>query len=508
GKHIGIMGENSYQWEMTYMAVIGGVGVVVPVDKELGEEELTYVLKAGKVEALFVSKRYLKKMMNIMAGGETSLRLLICMNAEEVPEGILTWKGLIEKGKAYLAEGRTEFVDAVVERDTMSVLLFTSGTTGLAKGVMISHGNLVTNLMVSPTLMNVQEDDIFFSVLPVHHTYECTCGFLMPLYKGASIAICEGLKYIVKNLGEVKPTLFLGVPLLFETLYKRIWGTAKKTGKDGLMRTVLKVNKVTKKIGLDLVPKLLKSVTDVFGGRMRVMICGGAAIDPAILNFLGDLGFIALQGYGLTECAPLATLNPDIDPIPTSCGHVMPTMEYKIDHADPETGIGEICVKGGNVMLGYYENPEATAEVLKDGFYHTGDLGYMDDKGFIYITGRKKNVIITKNGKNVFPEELEYLLSLIPYVDESLVYEGEANSGEDTTIVAVIRINEEAVAEVLGEDPVDEQIKALLWKEIDKTNEGLPMYKKIKKIGVRHAEFEKTSSKKIRRNVLANRDCI
>ncbi|HIU27458.1 MAG TPA: AMP-binding protein [Candidatus Fimisoma avicola] len=403
--------------------------------------------------------------------------------------------------------GDRSFTDAEIAYDEMSELLFTSGTTGIAKGVMLSHKNICFDLMIAPTILNVNTWDIFFSVLPIHHTYEGTCGFLMPLYKGAAIAYCEGLKYIVKNLSEVRPTMFLGVPAIFEALYKTIWKNIKKQGKESAVKKVMAINKFTKKLGFDLNKKFLKDVYKVFGGRLRVIISGGAAIDPAILQFFNDLGFIAVQGYGLSECAPMGALNPDQHKYMrnASVGHILPGMQVKIADKD-EDGIGEICLKGDNVMLGYYKNPEETAKVIKDGWFYTGDQGYTDEEDFIYITGRKKNVIIASNGKNVFPEELEYLLSKSPYVAESMVWGADDEKG-DITIVASIRPDEEEVAEAIGEEKAkdDEAIKELLWKEVDRINADLPLFKKIKKISVRREEFEKNTSKKIKRFVEGNK---
>ena len=414
----------------------------------------------------------------------------------------------MEEGKKLVESGDRSFIDAEIYADEMSVLLFTSGTTGIAKGVMLSHRNICEDLMSAPTILNVNTWDIFFSVLPVHHTYECTCGFLMPLYKGASIAYCEGLKYIVKNLAEVQPTMILAVPLIFESLYNNIMKNVRKQGKEGLVRKVLALNKVTKKVGLDLNKLLLKDILKVFGGRMRVLISGGAAIDPAILQFFNDLGFISVQGYGLTECAPMAALNPDRHKYMrnSSVGHLLPGMEVKIEDKN-EDGIGEICVKGPNVMLGYYNMPEETAKVIKDGWFHTGDLGYVDDEDFIYITGRKKNVIITANGKNVFPEELEYYLGRSTMVSESMVWAQEDESGQDTVIVATIKPDMEEVEAAIGKDAAgdDAQVEKLLWTEVDKINENLPFFKKIKRINLRREEFEKTTGKKIKRFVESNK---
>ncbi|GAB1476094.1 long-chain fatty acid--CoA ligase [Bacillota bacterium] len=503
GKPIGIIGDNSYRWAIAYLAAACGTGIVVPLDKELPAGELEQLVAQGEVECIIFNKKFEQTFKDIKNKKSTKLAHLISMDAAAHTDEVLSYDLIRESGNELLKAGNREFLDAVIERDAMNILLFTSGTTGLSKGVMLSHGNIVEDLMASPTLLWVGTDDIFFSVLPIHHTYECTCGFLMPLYRGASIAYCEGLKYILKNLSEVKPTMFLTVPLIMESIYKRIWSQARKSGAEKKLRTLLKINRTTRKLGLNLVPK---KITDVFGGRMRIMICGGAAIDPAILEGIQDFGIMALQGYGLTECAPICALNPDVNPRSKSAGYIPPGFDLKIDNPDSETGIGEICAFGPNIMMGYFKNEEATKEVLKDGWFHTGDLGYMDKDNFVYITGRKKNVIITKNGKNVYPEEIEYYLGRIPYVSESLVWGKDNEDGNDTLISANIRIDEDAVKEVLGEAFTDEQALSLLWQEIDKLNEEMPYFKRVKKMDIRKSEFEKTTGKKIKRFVDANKE--
>ena len=506
GKRIAVIGENCYQWATSYLAVICGTGVAVPLDKELGASELRQLAKEAKVSAVMFTEKYADIFKEIKASGETDIQMLIKLNGEKEDEELIEWSKLIAEGRTLLESGDRRFLDAKINPEEMSELLFTSGTTGIAKGVMLSHKNICFDLMIAPTILKVNPWDIFFSVLPIHHTYEGTCGFLMPLYKGAAIAYCEGLKHIVKNLSEVSPTMFLGVPALFETLYKTIMKNIRKQGKEGLVKKVLAVNKVTKKIGIDLNKKLLKDILKVFGGRMRVLISGGAAIDPAILQFFNDLGFIAVQGYGLSECAPMGALNPDQHKYMrnASVGHILPGMDVKIVDKD-EDGIGEICLRGDNVMLGYYNMPEETAKVIKDGWFYTGDQGYIDDEKFIYITGRKKNVIIASNGKNVFPEELEYLLSKIPYVSESMVWGADNERNGDITIVAAIRPDMEEVEAVIGKNPDEEAVKKLLWEEVDKVNAELPLFKKIRNIAVRNEEFEKNTSKKIKRFVESNK---
>ena len=507
-KRIAVIGDNCYQWAASYLAAVCGTGIVVPLDKELSPAELKQLVIEAEASAVLFSRRFETAFAEMKASGDTMLDVLVNFERTEDGDGVFAWSSLVEEGKKLVEAGDRRFIDAEINADEMSILLFTSGTTGIAKGVMLSHRNICDDLMSAPTLLMVHDWDIFFSVLPIHHTYECTCGFLMPLYKGAAIAYCEGLKHIVKNLSEVRPTMILAVPLILESLYKNIMKNVRKQGKEGLVKKVMAVNKVTKKFGLDINKKLLKDILKVFGGRMRVLISGGAAIDPAILQFFNDLGFIAVQGYGLTECSPMAALNPDTHKYMrnASVGHLLPGMEVKIADKD-EDGVGEICLKGSNVMMGYYNMPEETAKVIKDGWFHTGDLGYVDDEDFIYITGRKKNVIITRNGKNVFPEELEYYLSKVPYVSESMVWAESDEAGQDDVIAATIKPDMEEVTAAIGEEAAGDTaaIEKLLWAEVDKINESLPLFKKIKKIVVRTEDFEKTTGKKIKRFVQTNR---
>lgn len=504
-KRIAVIGENSYEWAVSYLAAVCGTGVVVPLDKELPANELKQLIIAAECSCVIFSKKFESIFRKIKDDGDTELEVMINMGSEQSEGGVLALRELINAGKHLVMSGNRDFMDAQIMPDEMSVILFTSGTTGVSKGVMLSHRNLVTDIMLAPTVLNIVESDVFFSVLPIHHTYECTCGFLEPLYKGASIAYCEGLKYITKNIKEARPTVFLGVPAIFESMYRKIWQNVRKKGKEETLKKMIALNKKTKKIGIDIGPLFLKDIKAAFGGRMKVVICGGAAINPEVLQGIRDFGINAVQGYGLTETAPIGALNPDIAPVNESAGRALPEMKAKIDNPDPETGIGEICLSGGNVMLGYYKNPEATAEVLKDGWYYTGDLGRIDEKGYIYITGRKKNVIITKNGKNVYPEEIEYYLSAIPYIQESMVWGKETGDSGDTLIIASIMVNEEEVAGKLGEPCPDDEIEKLLWSEIDKINGELPFFKRIRKI-VLKKEFDKNTSNKIKRFVETNKE--
>ena len=495
-KRIAIIGANSSRWALSYLATVCGTGVVVPLDKELPAETLEEFITQAQVSAVIFDRKYEEMFRSIKEKNTNLLAVLINMDAAEDSAISLSWNGLVERGRELIAKGDRRFLDAEIDTDVMSVLLFTSGTTGRSKGVMLSQKNLASDIMLAPTILKVNSYDIFFSVLPVHHTYECTCGFMMPLYKGAAIAYCEGLKYITKNLEEIKPTMFLGVPAIFEKLYKKIWQNVRKKGKENTLKKVIGINNKTKKVGINIGKIFFKDILAVFGGRMRIMICGGAAISPEVLDGIRDFGINAVQGYGLTECAPLAALNPDTAPVASSIGIEFPGIKLEVQDVNEE-GIGELCVKGPNVMMGYYQMPEETAEAVQDGWFHTGDLGYIDEQGYAYITGRKKNVIITKNGENVYPEEVEYTLNLSPIIEESMVYQTEAENKNDTIIAASIVLDMEGVEEFYGEDMSDEELENLVWEVVDKYNAINPVYKQIRKINVRKAELKKNTSKKI-----------
>lgn len=497
GRRIAVIGDNCYQWAVSYLAAVCGTGVVVPLDRELNAEELKNQIIRAEVSGVLFAKKHETVFRQIKEDGDTPLKVLVNFNATEEDGEVLSLMQLIEEGKQLIKDGSRDFLDAKIVYDEMGILLFTSGTTGKAKGVMLSHKNIVTELMVAPTIFTLNPWDRYLSILPLHHTYECTCGFLMALYKGSSVAYCEGLKYITKNLKEAQPTMMLGVPALYEKLYSTIWKNIRKQGKEKLLKRLIKVNNVTKKIGIDMGKVLFKQILEVFGGRMKTMICGGAAINPDILNGIRDFGINALQGYGLTECAPMGAFNPEDCPNARSVGVPFPGLEIKtINHN--EEGIGEICVRGDHVMMGYYQMPEETAAVLdEDGWFHTGDLGYIDKEGYTYLTGRKKNVIITKNGKNVYPEELEYLVSNIGFVEESFVFSHDSERADDTIIAASVKVDKEAVSEILGTEYTDEDVKKLLWGEIDKINEDAPPYRKVKKLILRKTDFVKNTSQKI-----------
>ena len=505
GKRVAVIGPNCYQWCSTYLAVTGGIGCIVPLDKELNAEELKNQIQRSKVSAVVFDNRHQEVFKSIKADGDTDLEVLVNFDTDEESDGVYAWKQMKEEGKKLVEAGNLDYVNAEVDNEVMSILIFTSGTMGKPKGVMLSQRNVCAELMIAPTTFDLRQDDIYLSFLPLHHTYECTCCFLMAIYKGSAVAFCQGLTYITKNLKEVRPTMMLGVPALYEKLYQRIWKGVRKQGKEKTLQRAIKINHVMKKFHVDLGAKFFKDIRDIFGGRMRTLICGGAKIDPQILDGLREFGFNALQGYGLTEAAPMGAFNPQDAPNSRSIGVPFPGQDIKAIDVDEE-GIGEICIKGPNIMLGYYEDPEETAKVLdEDGWFHTGDLGYVDIDGYAYLTGRAKNVIVTTKGKNVYPEEIEYQLNLINFVEESFVFENPETAGVDTQIVASVKIDQEEMAELLGPDFTDEEVMRELWKEVDSINEAAPIYRRIKKVILRKTDFIHNTSSKLMRMVEANK---
>ena len=482
GERIAVIGPASYHWALSYMAVICGVGVIVPLDKELPKEEIINLINVSGVKMIIYSDKV--KTIDDDIKVEHKIKMGMELDA------------LVEEGKVLLNHGDTSYINTEINADEMSVLLFTSGTTGMAKGVMHSHKTLCTNLQAMPKMFKLYSTDIFLSVLPIHHTYECTCGFLCPIYFGCTVAYSEGLRHIVKNLKETKATIMLGVPLLFETMFKNINKQIDKGGKRALVTKAIKISNAAKKVGIGLTRVLFKDVHAALGGNIRSFISGAAAIDPKVAEGFRDFGISLIQGYGLTECAPIAALNRDIHFRDAAAGLPLPGVEIKIENPNEE-GIGEIIIKGGNVMLGYYNAPELTAEAIVDGWYHSGDLGYIDDEGFVYITGRMKDVIVTKNGKNIFPGELESYLGRSEVIAESLVMGKEKNN--DLVISAQIIPNYEEVEARLGKDYTEEQLIGLIKEEIKKVNEVVQGYKHIVSFSIRTRPFEKTTTQKIKR---------
>ena len=512
GAHIGVIGSNCYEWAESYFAVTGGVGVVVPLDKELSKEELTNLCEMGEIDAVVCCQdKFYKLFKEIKAEGKTGLKMVIGVNKdshEDEANGLLSWNLLREEGKKKVAEGDRSYLDARVRASDMVSIIFTSGTTGVSKGVMLSHRNLCCDVLIAQTYLEVCPSDIFFSVLPIHHTYECTCTMIEGMFMGASMAFCRGLKYITKDMQMVHPTFLLAVPLIYEKFYNTIQKTLKKQGQDKLVNTLFAINNVTSKLGINIAKPIANKIMAQFGGNIDMFIAGGARVDPKVLAFFRSMGIPCLQGYGLTETSPMVALNPDQWKYMRndSAGKLFQFTECKIIDKDEE-GNGEICFRGPMVMMGYYKNPEATAASMENGWFHTGDIGYLDDDNYVYITGRKKNVIIAANGKNVFPEELEELINRSPYIEECMVWADEDNEDRmKMGIYVTLRPDRENVKEALGDRADDEgAVMSLISSEIDRLNANWPDWKRVKHIIIKKSEFNKTTGMKIRRFVEENK---
>ena len=498
---IAVGGDNCYEWCVSYMATVNGTGVVVPVDKELLFDDINNILNTADVKVFFCDEKIARKLK--AREDELKKDLVIVHMHKEPEEGILTLKDLLRKGKKLLADGDRRFLDAKIDPDALCSLLFTSGTTGMSKGVMLCHRNFCFEVMSAMKILKITPDDCGISMLPLHHTYESTIILFFAPYCGAKVTFCDGFKYVLKNMKEFNPSIFVAVPLLLETVHRRLMKAVKaKPHGETLFKVGKVLVKAASKVGIDLKKVFFKEIIDTFGGNMRLIICGAAPINPQILKDFEAFGIQIIFGYGLTECAPLAILNHDRLHLAESVGEVIPGSEAKILNPD-ENGVGEICVKGDMVMLGYYNNPEETAKVIdKDGWFHTGDLGYMDKKGCFYISGRSKNVIVTSNGKNIYPEELEYHLGEDIRVGESLVL-GDENSKGETIVAARIFPNFEELSEIHGKSAdefTDEELDEIFKDVVNGVNAKLPPFKKIVDFKIRRTEFVKTTTSKIMRH--------
>lgn len=504
GSKIAVLGENSYYWAISYLTVINGVGVVVPIDRELKYEEIANLLRRAGVSAVIFSSKMEKVMEDILSMEDMKglITYPISMDLADDEDGFLSLKRLMESGRQMIETGDKKYLDSNIDPDKLAAILFTSGTTGMAKGVMLSHRNIVSNVVNMSKYVRVPEGGTGLSVLPMHHTYEMTCHIITGIYQGLSIAICEGLKHIQKNMVEVEANIMLAVPLIFEMMHKKIFKKARDGGREEKLRKVINLSKKWKLYNKGkIAKKLFSQIHQVTGGHMKQFIAGGAAINPEVIEDYEAMGFPMIQGYGMTESAPIIAVNRDRYSKAHSVGQVVPNTEVRIFNPD-EKGIGEIICKGPSVMLGYYEDEKATRETIRDGWLHTGDYGYFDEDGFLYVSGRKKSVIVTKNGKNIFPEEVEYYLTEYEEIAEALVHGVMKERNDDVVIKAEIYPNQEYFDELEQKESVD--IHKRMEEIIEEINEKIPSYKKIKRFHIRKSEFEKTTTKKIKRFLPSN----
>ena len=509
-KRVIIIGETQYGWYVSYMAMLCGVGIVSPIDRELPENEIENLVRRSRASAIIYSPKN-GEAINKVKENVPEVEYFIEMRSDKKLEGKdVGLLNLIELGKALRNSGNKTFEEIEIDPEEFKVLFFTSGTTAKSKGVMLNNRNLAENINAVTAYVRLYPSDRLFSVLPLHHCYESTIGFLYPMSQGASVAICEGLRYIVPNLQEAKPTAILTVPLLVESLYKKINEQIVKSKKDKIVNTMIHVTNVLKAAGFDIKKKVFKEIYDNLGGNLRIVVSAAAPIDKKVGVWLENIGITFLQGYGLTETAPISALTPEYKPCIGSAGKPIVQAQVKIKNPN-ENGEGEILIKTPTLMIGYYEDEEETKKVIdEDGYFNSGDIGYIDDDGFIFITGRSKNVIVTQNGKNIYPEEIEMMLDKVDEIKESMVYgkEPDKNSKkEQKELIITARVipDYEKIEELYGKIS-EKEIYDLIWNKIKEVNKKLTSYKAVKSLEIKEGEFEKTSTMKIKRYKELNKD--
>ncbi|MFG6319339.1 MAG: AMP-binding protein [Clostridia bacterium] len=497
-KRIAVISENRYEWALAYLSIVNGTGVVVPLDKSLPENEIISSIERSEVEAIFYSSKYDEIMEKVKTENIGKIKYFISMDSDKTEDKIYSQSELVELGRGLIKNGARSFLDAQIDNNAMAIMIFTSGTTSKSKAVMLSHANIVANIKDITSVFDVRTGDTMLSFLPIHHTFESTVGFLFPLSVGASIAYCEGIRHIADNIREYKISVMISVPLLFESMYKKVMQSVEKKGKTKAVKIGVKISNILRTFGIDKRRQIFKEIHESLGGNLRLFVSGAAAFDPELEKGLNELGIDTYQGYGLTEASPVIAAEHKNCTRIGSIGKLFPSLEGKI--VDPnEQGIGELAVKGPTVMLGYYQNEEATKETIVDGWLHTGDLAYFDKDDYIFITGRKKNVIVLKNGKNVYPEEIETLINKIEGVKESFVFgKPEIDDDKDLKLSAKIVYDPDEMKEKFGLEDVEE-IKKKLWADVKLINKKMPTYKYIKELYITDKELIKTTTQKVKR---------
>ena len=495
GKRIAVIGENRYEWEIAYLSIVCGTGIVVPLDKSLPANELELLIERSDIEAIFYTKKYSDIIQNIKYSEKNKLKHLISMDSDENFEGIYSQKELIREGRKLIEEGNTEFLNAKIDPKEMEIMLFTSGTTSKAKVVALSHENICTNLMDIGSVLDVTQEDVFLSILPIHHVFECTVGFLFSLYKGAETVFCDGLRHIVENLNEYHVTVMVCVPGIYERIFMMI---RKKLEKQGKLEEILKNEEKYKNSSMQKKKEVFKEIHNMLGGKVKLLISGAAALDKTIEEKYRLLGLNLVQGYGLTETSPVVAVGTNKNYKLGSIGKTVPSVEAKLVDVNDD-GIGELVVRGSSVMLGYYENEKVNKKSLQDGWFYTGDLAKIDEEGYIFICGRKKSVIVLKNGKNIFPEEMENLVNKIEGIRESFIF-GKIQSNDENNIKINVKIvfDRDVMKDVYKVEE-DEDIYKVLSKKIKEVNQTMPSYKAIRGMILTEEPLIKTTTNKIKR---------
>ena len=495
GKRIAVIGENRYEWEIAYLSIVCGTGIVVPLDKSLPANELELLIERSDIEAIFYTKKYSDIIQNIKFSEKNKLKHLISMDSDEHGEGIYSQKELIQTGKKLIEEGNKEFLNAQINPKEMNIMLFTSGTTSKSKVVALSHENVCTNLMDIGSVLDVTQEDVFLSILPIHHVFECTVGFLLSLYKGAETVFCDGLRHIVENLNEYHVTVMACVPGIYERIFMMI---RKKLEKQGKIEEILENEEKYKNSSMQKKKEVFKEIHDMLGGKIKLLISGAAALDKTIEEKYRLLGLNLVQGYGLTETSPVVAVGTNKNYKLGSIGKTVPSVEAKLVDVNDDR-IGELVVKGPSVMLGYYENEKVNKKSLQDGWFYTGDLAKIDEEGYIFICGRKKSVIVLKNGKNIFPEEMENLVNKIEGIKESFIF-GKIQSNDENNIKINVKIvfDRDVIKDVYKVEK-DEDIYKVLSKKIKEVNQTMPSYKAIRGMILTEEPLIKTTTNKIKR---------
>lgn len=495
GKRIAIIGENRYEWEIAYLSVVCGTGIVVPLDKSLTENELKNLIKKSEVEAIFCSQKYVETLEKIKSSEVGKLKHLISMDLEHNTNGVFSQKELINLGKDLIKKGNKEFLNAEIDEKVMGIMLFTSGTTSEPKIVALSQENICANLMDIGSVLDVNSDDVFLSVLPIHHVFECTVGFLFSLYKGATTTFSDGIRHIVENLKEYNVSIMACVPAIYESIFKIIRNRQEQEGK---LEEILINEEKYRNSSMEEKKQVFREIHDLLGGNIRLLISGAAALDKTIEEKYRLLGFNLVQGYGLTETSPVVGIGTNKYHKLGSIGKAVPSVEAKLVNENSE-GIGELVVKGPSIMLEYYGNKKATNEVLKDGWFRTGDLARIDDEGYIFICGRKKSVIVLKNGKNIFPEEIENLVNRIEGVKESFVFGRQMSEDKNDIKINVKAVIDKKRIKEAYKVETEEDIRKAILNKIKEINKLMPKYKAIRGFILTEDELIKTATNKIKR---------
>lgn len=501
-ERIAVIGKNRYEWCMTYLGTTTAGLVIVPLDKLLPEKEICNLVKRSKADTIVCDNTYVEQLKKLISTNTTNLKTIICMDKSD-DSSVEYWYDIVDEGQKQIKSGDTKYDEVIIDENKMSILLFTSGTTSEAKGVMLSQKNICVNIEDMATFSKMYDNDVILSVLPLHHTFECTISFLYGFYSGVCIAFCDGLKYYAQNLKEYQITIIVAVPVLLETIYKKIKKGIEESGQKAKFEKGVKISKFLMKLHIDVRKKLFKAVREKLGEHIRIVYYGAAQMEKETIEGYYNIGIDSVQGYGLTETSPILTAETDKYHKSGTVGICFPALEMKIIDKNEE-GHGEICAKGASIMLGYYENEELTKKAMdEDGWFKTGDFGYFDEDGFLHLTGRKNDIIVLKNGKNVYPDEIEGMINKIPYIAESLVF-ARNKSKTDTLLEAKIVYGEKDLAKEYPDIDIQDtsKIETIIMEDIkSKVNINLAAYKHVKKVTITTEPMEKTTTSKIKRNI-------